>query len=328
MPRDGHGRIIDYLRISVMDKCNLRCSYCMPLEGLKFLPEEKLLTASEIALVTEAAVSCGFRKFRITGGEPTLRKDLCQIIEGMRRVAPEADLAMTTNGILLPGMAQSLKDAGLDRVNIHLDTLDGERLRQIMRLADLDKILAGIDAATAAGLTPIKLNSVVVRDLNDGDLVEMARMTIDQPIHVRFIELMPFGSGEPEEIARQQVVPSAESRQKIEASLGELFPDPSPDPADESRNFRFANAQGNIGFISPVSDPFCGFCNRVRLSAEGKLLLCLLRDDEADLRSVIRSGGGVADLQDALKKAILQKPVGHALDQGVHASRRMHEIGG
>ena len=328
MPRDGHGRIIDYLRISVMDKCNLRCSYCMPLEGLKFLPEEKLLTASEIALVTEAAVACGFRKFRITGGEPTLRKDLCQIIEGMRRVAPEADLAMTTNGILLPGMAQSLKDAGLDRVNIHLDTLDGERLRQIMRLADLDKILAGIEAATAAGLTPIKLNSVVVRDLNDGDLVEMARLTIDQPIHVRFIELMPFGSGEPEEIARQQVVPSAESRQKIEASLGELFPDPSPDPADESRNFRFANAQGNIGFISPVSDPFCGFCNRVRLSAEGKLLLCLLRDDEADLRSVIRSGGGVADLQDALKKAILQKPVGHALDQGVHASRRMHEIGG
>ena len=216
----------------------------------------------------------------------------------------------------------------LDRVNIHLDTLDGERLRQIMRLADLDKILAGIEAATAAGLTPIKLNSVVVRDLNDGDLVEMARLTIDQPIHVRFIELMPFGSGEPEEIARQQVVPSAESRQKIEASLGELFPDPSPDPADESRNFRFANAQGNIGFISPVSDPFCGFCNRVRLSAEGKLLLCLLRDDEADLRSVIRSGGGVADLQDALKKAILQKPVGHALDQGVHASRRMHEIGG
>ena len=328
MPRDGHGRIIDYMRISVMDRCNLRCSYCMPLEGLKFLPEEKLLTASEIGLVTEAAVSAGFRKFRITGGEPTLRKDLTEIVSRMRAVAPEADIAMTTNGILLPGLAEDLKSAGLDRVNIHLDTLDGERVRQIMRLADLDKILTGIDAASAAGLTPIKLNSVVVRDLNDNDLVEMARLTIDQPIHVRFIELMPFGSGEPEEIARKQVVPSAESRQKIEAALGELIPDPSPDPADESRNFRFANAQGNIGFISPVSDPFCGFCNRVRLSAEGKLLLCLLRDDEADLRSVIRSGGGVTAIREALSKAILQKPVGHALDQGIHSSRRMHEIGG
>ena len=328
MPRDGHGRIIDYMRISVMDRCNLRCSYCMPLEGLKFLPEEKLLTASEIGLVTEAAVSAGFRKFRITGGEPTLRKDLTEIVSRMRAVAPEADIAMTTNGILLPGLAEDLKSAGLDRVNIHLDTLDGERVRQIMRLADLDKILTGIDAASAAGLTPIKLNSVVVRDLNDDDLVEMARLTNDQPIHVRFIELMPFGSGEPEEIARKQVVPSAESRQKIEAALGELIPDPSPDPADESRNFRFANAQGNIGFISPVSDPFCGFCNRVRLSAEGKLLLCLLRDDEADLRSVIRSGGGVTAIREALSKAILQKPVGHALDQGIHSSRRMHEIGG
>ena len=328
MPRDGHGRIIDYMRISVMDRCNLRCSYCMPLEGLKFLPEEKLLTAAEIGLVTEAAVSAGFRKFRITGGEPTLRKDLTEIVSRMRAVAPSADIAMTTNGILLPGLAEDLKSAGLDRVNIHLDTLEGERIRQIMRLADLEKILSGIEAATAAGLTPIKLNSVVVRGLNDDDLVEMARLTIDQPIHVRFIELMPFGSGEPEEIARQQVVPSAESRQKVEAALGELIPDPSPDPADESRNFRIANAQGNIGFISPVSDPFCGFCNRVRLSAEGKLLLCLLRDDEADLRSVIRSGGGVTAIRDALSKAILQKPVGHALDQGIHSSRRMHEIGG
>lgn len=328
MPRDGHGRMIDYLRISVMDRCNLRCSYCMPLEGLKFLPQESLLTASEIALVTEAAVASGFRKFRITGGEPTLRKDLIEIVAGMRKVAPEADIAMTTNGILLPGMAHDLHAAGLDRVNIHLDTLDGERLRQIMRLADLDRIMAGIEAATEAGLTPIKLNSVVVKDVNDLDVVEMARLTIDQPIHVRFIELMPFGSGEPEEIARQQGVSSEESRQKIESELGALLPDPSPDPADESRNFRFENGKGNIGFISPVSDPFCGFCNRVRLSAEGKLLLCLLRDDESDLRSVIRSGGGVPAIQDALARAILLKPVGHALDQGIHASRRMHEIGG
>lgn len=300
----------------------------MPLEGLKFLPEDQLLTAAEIQMVVEAAVNCGFRKFRITGGEPTLRKDLLQIIGGMRSVAPDADIAMTSNGILLPGLAADLKKEGLDRVNIHLDTLDDQRLRQIMRLADLDKIMAGIEAASDAGLTPIKLNSVVVRGVNDMDVVEMARLTIDRPIHVRFIELMPFGSGEPEEIAQQKVVPSADSHSSIESALGDLTPVPAKDPSDESRNYQLKNAVGTIGFISPVSDPFCAFCNRVRLSAEGKLLLCLLRDDEADLRSVIRSGMGIAGIQSALEAAIMKKPVGHALDQGIHASRRMHEIGG
>ena len=328
MPRDGHGRIIDYLRISVMDRCNLRCSYCMPLAGLQFLPEDQLLSSAEIQLVTEAAVAGGFRKFRITGGEPTLRKDLLQIVGGMRSVAPNAEIAMTTNGVLLPGLAADLKAAGLNRVNIHIDTLDDQRLRQIMRMADLDRIMAGIEAAGEAGLNPIKLNSVVVRGVNDVDVIEMARLTVAKPIHVRFIELMPFGSGEPEEIAREKVVPSTESHRSIESALGDLTPVPSKDPSDESRNYRLDGAVGTVGFISPVSDPFCAFCNRVRLSAEGKLLLCLLRDDEADLRSVIRSGAGVDEVRKALEAAILKKPVGHALDQGIHASRRMHEIGG
>ena len=328
MPRDGHGRIIDYLRISVMDRCNLRCSYCMPLEGLRFLPEENLLTAGEIALVAEAATLAGFRKFRITGGEPTLRTDLIDVIAGIREVSPIAEISMTTNAILLPKMAQDLRNAGLDRVNVHLDTLNADRIRQVMRLADLDKILAGIEAAENAGLDPIKINSVVVRGVNEDDVVELAQQTITRPWNVRFIELMPFGDGQESELAKDRVVSTSVTMSRIIDEIGPLEPVPSAHPSDESCNYRLPGAEGIVGFISPVSDPFCSSCNRVRLSAEGRLLLCLLRDDEADLRSVIRSGGGVEAVRIALSKAILMKPVGHALDKGIHASRRMHEIGG
>ncbi|MGE4620048.1 MAG: GTP 3',8-cyclase MoaA [Planctomycetota bacterium] len=328
MPRDGHGRIIDYLRISVMDRCNLRCSYCMPLEGLRFLPEADLLTAAEIALVAEAATAAGFRKFRITGGEPTLRKDLVDVVGGIRAVSPAADISMTTNAILLPRLAEDLRAAGLDRVNIHIDTLDAQRIRQVMRFSDLDKILAGIEAAEEAGLDPIKINSVVVRGENEEDVVELARQTLTRPWKIRFIELMPFGLGEESDLAKTKVVNTTETMDRIGSAIGPLEPILATCPSDESRNFRFAGAPGTVGFISPVSDPFCSSCNRVRLSAEGRLLLCLLRDDEADLRGVIRGGGGVDAVRSALEAAILKKPVGHALDQGIHASRRMHEIGG
>lgn len=328
MPRDGHGRIIDYLRISVMDRCNLRCSYCMPLEGLRFLPDEDLLTAEEISLVAEAATAAGFRKFRITGGEPTLRKDLIEVVAGIRRVSPDADISMTTNAILLPRMASELSAAGLDRVNVHLDTLDADRIRQVMRLADLDKILCGIEAAEEARLDPIKINSVVVRGVNDDDVVELARQTLTRPWNIRFIELMPFGDGDESNVAIDSVVNTTETMERITAALGPLEAIPPHHPSDESRNFRLAGSRGIVGFISPVSDPFCASCNRVRLSAEGRLLLCLLRDDEADLRSVIRGGGGLEAVRAALEQAILKKPIGHALGEGIHASRRMHEIGG
>jgi cyclic pyranopterin phosphate synthase len=300
----------------------------MPLEGLRFLPEEDLLTAEEISLVAEAATAAGFRKFRITGGEPTLRKDLVEIVAGIRRVSPDADISMTTNAILLPRMAHDLRGAGLDRVNVHVDTLDAQRIRQVMRLADLDKILLGIEAAEEEGLVPIKINSVVVRGVNDADVVEMARQTLTRPWNVRFIELMPFGDGDEAIVARDSVVNSSETMARITSALGPLEKVPSTHPSEESRNYRLHEARGIVGFISPVSDPFCSSCNRVRLSAEGRLLLCLLRDDEADLRSVIRDGGGVVAVRAALEAAILKKPIGHALDQGIHASRRMHEIGG
>jgi len=300
----------------------------MPLEGLRFVPDEDLLTADEISLVARAAVSCGFRKFRITGGEPTLRRDLIEVVAGIRAEGPDAEIGMTTNGILLPKMARDLKDAGLDRVNIHIDTLDEVRIRQVMRFADVQKIMAGIEAAEDAGLTPIKLNSVVVRGDNDTDVVEMARQTLTRPWGVRFIELMPMGDGDESKLALSKVVSSEETMEMITDSIGPLIPLPATHPSDESRNYQFSDGIGTVGFISPVSDPFCSACNRVRLSAEGKLLLCLLRDDEADLRAVIRGGGGVEAVSHALRQSILLKPVGHALDEGIHASRRMHEIGG
>ena len=206
MPLDSFDRDIDYLRISIMDRCNFRCTYCMPLEGLRFLPTEELLTAGEIRTVVQAAVDVGFKKFRLTGGEPTLRRDLVEIVEKIKGIDGVRELAMTTNAVLLPDLAAPLVRAGLDRVNIHLDTLDPNRLRQVMRLADLDRIHAGIAAAEEHGLTPIKLNTVVVGGVNETDVVDLARLTIERGWHVRFIELMPLGGGENAQYAKDHYV--------------------------------------------------------------------------------------------------------------------------
>ncbi|HUL76142.1 MAG TPA: radical SAM protein, partial [Vicinamibacteria bacterium] len=201
MPRDRFGREIDYLRISVIDHCNLRCVYCMPLRGLSFVPSPELLTAAEIEAVARAAVGVGFRKFRLTGGEPTLRPDLEEIVRRIAAVPGVQDLAMTTNAILLPRLAKPLREAGLRRLNIHLDTLDPERLKKLMRFATLEEIEAGIAAAAEVGLLPIKINCTVTRDYNDGDVVDLARRALDGSWHVRFIELMPLGGGEAAHVA-------------------------------------------------------------------------------------------------------------------------------
>ena len=329
MPRDRFGRQINYLRLSLIDHCNLRCVYCMPLRGLSFVPQPELLTAGEIETVVRAAVAVGFHKFRLTGGEPTLRPEIVEITERIAAVPGVEDLAMTTNGILLPRLAKPLKDAGLRRLNIHVDTLHPERLKKLMRFATLEEMEAGIAAAEEAGLVPIKLNCTVTRDYNDMDVAELARRAKDRDWHVRFIELMPLGGGETAHVALSQFVPTAETRRRIEAELGPLEELPPASAADESRNFRFAGARGVVGFISPVSEPYCGSCNRMRLTADGKFHLCLLNDDELDVKQALRTGGGQGAVEEILLKAVGLKPTGHRLDEGVSPrARSMFQIGG
>jgi cyclic pyranopterin phosphate synthase len=329
MPKDRFGREIDYLRISLTDHCNLRCVYCMPLAGLSFAPGEELLSASEIELVARAAIAVGFRRIRLTGGEPTLRSDLVEIVHRVAGVPGMGDVAMTTNGILLPKLAMDLRRAGLKRVNIHLDTLNPERVRQIMRWGDLARIWQGIEAAEAAGLTPIKLNSVVARDYNDTDVVDLAALTVSRDWHVRFIELMPLGTDEAAATARERYVSNVDTRQRIERRLGTLIALASQHPADESKNFRLAEARGTIGFISPVSEPYCGSCNRMRLTADGKFHLCLLNDDELDVKKAIRSGGGIEAICKILLRAVSAKPTGHSLPRGRSTENRdMYQLGG
>ena len=328
MPRDGFGREIDYLRISLIDQCNLRCVYCMPLAGIASTPPPERLTADEIGLVARAAAEIGFRKIRLTGGEPTLRPDLVDIVRAVT-ASGVSDIALTTNGIRLPELARALLDAGLRRVNVHLDTLDPARLARIMRGATLADIWRGILAAEEAGLRPIKLNAVVARGFNDEDVAVLAGLTLERAWHVRFVETMPLGIGEPAQVAREAYVSNAETRARIEAALGPLDALETNDPGDEARNFRVPGAPGVIGFISPVSEPYCGTCNRMRLTADGRFHLCLLNDDELDVRSVIRRGGTTADVAAVLVRAVAAKPVGHRLRSGDGPlEREMYQLGG
>jgi len=327
--KDRYNRQIDYLRISVIDHCNLRCVYCMPLRGLSFIPSPELLTAAEIEQVAEAAVSVGFRKFRLTGGEPTLRPDIVEIVARIAALDGVEDVAMTTNAILLPRLARPLAEAGLRRINVHVDSFDPERLKKVMRFGTLEEIERGIEAAEAAGLRPVKINCVVTRDYNDMDVVDVARRTLERDWHTRFIELMPLGGGEAARLSLSQFVPTRETKERIEAALGPLDPLPSANPSDESRNYRFEGGRGVVGFISPVSEPYCGTCNRMRLTADGRFHLCLLNDDELDVKRVLRSGGRRAEVAAVLARAVGLKPTGHRLEEGISTEdRSMFQIGG
>jgi len=329
MPRDRFDREIDYLRISLTDRCNLRCVYCMPESGATFSPSAGTLAAEEIERIVRAAARVGFRKVRLTGGEPTLRPDLVEIVQRLSAIPGIREVALTTNGILLPDLAVPLREAGLRRVNIHLDTLDPENLARVMRWGTLEEIWAGIAAAEAAGLTPIKINSVVVAGYNEADVVDLARLTIERDWHVRFIELMPLGGGECARVATTRYVSNIETRRRIEAALGPLTALVAENAADESRNFRLAGGRGIVGFISPVSEPYCGTCNRMRLTSDGRFHLCLLNDDELDVRESLRAGAADDHLGDLLLRAVASKPTGHALDVGVSTTvRSMHHLGG
>ncbi len=323
---DRYGRHIHYLRISLTDACNLRCVYCMP-EHITFRRREELLSDEEILRLVRIFASLGVDKVRLTGGEPTIRPRLVELVRQIKQVPGIRSLAMTTNGLLLPELAFPLKQAGLDRVNISIDTLNPEKFHAITRWGRLEDVWAGINAAEAAGLTPIKLNCVVTRGFNEEDVVDLARLTLDHPWEVRFIELMPFGGVA--EFAQSAVVTSDETRARIEAALGPLEEIPGHDLRDPARPYRLPGAKGRLGFIDTISNPFCEGCGRIRLTADGKLRLCLLRDKEVDLMTPLRSGASNEDLRDIIVKAVWEKPWGHGLAKKVIPQLRvMSQIGG
>ena len=323
--RDQYGREIRDLRVSLTDRCNLRCVYCMP-EAMEFKPRDEILTDDELLLVIRAAAELGVRKIRLTGGEPTVRANIVELTGRIAKVPGIQDLAMTTNGIRLADLAAPLADAGLRRINVSLDSLDPAKFRAITRWGDLGDVLAGLDAAEAAGLHPIKVNAVVVRGFNEDDVAGLARLTLTHDWGVRFIEMMPFGS-----VAGFQTnayVPSRETMDRIEAALGPLHPI-DVTGYDPARTYRLEGARGTLGFISSVSQPFCAQCGRLRLTAEGRLRPCLLRDDETDLRAPLRSGATYEEIRERFRAAAYRKPWGHGLARGVIPQRRiMSQIGG
>jgi len=328
---DAYNRPISYLRISVTDRCNLRCVYCMPEEGVASMLHDHVLRYEEIEIIVRAAAELGISKIRLTGGEPLVRLGIVDLVRKIARIPGIDDLAMTTNGILLAPYADDLADAGLHRVNISLDTLDEERFRRITRRGDLADTLAGIEAAREAGLRPIKINTVVIRGMNDDEVVELAAKTLDASWwNIRFIELMPVGDGELMDAAwEQQVVRADEVRQRIEAALGSLEPAKMRTGSGPASYYRLPGAKGTIGFITPISEHFCYKCNRLRLTADGQLRPCLLSDQEVDLRTPLRQGAGPDEIKALIVEGIDRKPMRHHLAEHLHPEdRAMSQIGG
>ena len=325
--RDDFGRAINYLRVSVTDRCNLRCVYCMPAEGVKKRPHAEILRYEELALVVRAAAELGICKVRLTGGEPLTRLGLPQFVRILAAIPGIDDLSMTTNGTLLAHHAAALTDAGLQRVNISLDTLRADRFAQITRRGCLDDVWAGMEAARAAGLTPIKLNMVVIRGLNDDEVTDFARRTLSENWHVRFIELMPIGINA--SWASDSVVLIPEIRARIEAQVGPLQPVHGPTGNGPARYYHLPGAEGTVGFIGALSEHFCSTCNRLRLTADGKLRPCLMSDREIDLRGPLRAGADLERVKAILTSAIRAKPQRHHLDEALTPrDRTMAEIGG
>lgn len=326
MPIDRFGRNIHYLRVSLTDRCNLRCVYCMP-EDMTFAPSAEIMQDDEVLKLVQVFAGLGFDKYRLTGGEPTVRKNVVELVRGMKQVPGVGEVSMTTNGVLLERLARPLAEAGLARCNISVDTLNPHRFNAITRWGQLDKVVAGIHAAEAAGLLPIKINSVVARGFNEDDVVDLARLTIENNWQVRFIEMMPFG--EVAGFAQNQIVTEEEVMGRIADTLGDLDPVNNGRLDGEARIYRVRGAKGTVGFISSVTAPFCAACTRARLTADGRLRLCLLREGEVDLLTPLRTGATTAELQDIIRDGVWHKPWGHGLEEDIiPANRVMSQIGG
>jgi cyclic pyranopterin phosphate synthase len=322
--RDQFGRSIEYLRISVTDRCNFRCVYCMPAVGLEWLPKADILRYEEITAIVAQLAPLGLRRLRITGGEPTIRPDLAELVRELRAIPGIEDIALSTNGVKLPAMAAELRAAGLDRVNMSADSLRPERIAAIARRNLNFDPVASAAAAESAGLGPIKINVVVMRGVNDDELLDFARLTLDHPWHVRFIELMPVG--EMRELTWEHVVPSDELLRRIGA-LGDLAPDGGPARGNgPAAYYRLAGAAGTVGVITPMTHTYCASCNRVRLTADGRLRTCLFGDHEVNLRDPLRRG---EPLEPLFRQALAGKPKEHELLQmRVGGLRALSQVGG
>jgi cyclic pyranopterin phosphate synthase len=322
--QDQFQRKIDYLRISVTDRCNLRCKYCMPVEGVEWMPHESILSFEEILRLMSISTELGFRRFRITGGEPLVRKGILDFLREAAKIPGVEDLMVTTNGLLLPKMAFELKAAGVQRVNISLDTMDPERFNDITRGGDVSTVIQGVFRSLEAGLNPVKINVVVVRGFNTDELPSFLTLAKQYPLHVRFIELMPIGISSEH---RADFVPIQEMKEIL--GLKEYVPTlgilgGGPAEYVQPRGFK-----GSIGFISAMSRHFCNTCNRVRLTADGKLRPCLHSKHEVSLRDALRNGTSDAALMDLFAQAVWHKPAEHHMnDEALQGRRVMSQIGG
>jgi GTP 3',8-cyclase len=326
MALDRFGRQLNYLRISLTDRCNLRCQYCMP-EDTQFKPMSSLMSDDEIIRLVHLFANLGFKKIRLTGGEPTVRPNIVDLVHRIAITPRIKQLTMTTNGTLFSNLAKDLKEAGLQRVNISLDTLDPEKYSKITRRGIVESVWEGISAAEEVGLTPIKINVVVVRNFNDLDVIDLARLTYHRPWQVRFIEMMPFAGATDFQVEHNIVM--GEIRQIIESAVGPLQPINNGILDGEAQLFRIPQSLGTIGFIASISQPFCASCTRVRLTADGRLRLCLLNEFEVDLLEPLRSGASDQILREIILDALWNKPWGHKLIEGaIPINRTMSQIGG
>jgi len=324
---DPYRRKINYLRISVTDRCNLRCRYCMPEEGIPLIPHKDILTYEEILRIVRVFAPEGISKIRLTGGEPLVRKGIVDFISSLSHIEEIEDLSLTTNGILLKELAQDLKQAGLKRVNISLDSLRKERFYQITRKDDFERVWTGVEEALRVGLSPIKINMVAIKGLNDDEIESFARLTLPLPLTVRYIEYMPSGNGE--EWKESDILTIPQIKNRLE-NVDRLIPVSSDQWDGPAMRFRFEGSLGEIGLIGPVSSHFCSDCNRLRLTADGKIRTCLFSDEEIDVKELLRKGGSDRDLRDQLLVALQTKPERHYINthQFKKCQRNMSAIGG
>jgi len=325
---DGFGRVHDNLRLSVTDRCNIRCFYCMPETGVEFVERGEILDFEEIERFARIGAGLGLTKLRVTGGEPLVRRDLPLLIERLARIPGIRDLALTTNGVLLEALAQPLYEAGLRRLNVHLDTLDRDRFRAITRRDCLDRVFAGLDAAARLGYAAIKLNVVAVKNLIEPDIVPLARFGRERGFEVRYIEFMPLDAQNLWD--RSKVLLADEMIAMLSREVAPLVPVPDPDPRAPATAYRFADGIGRVGFIASVSRPFCGNCNRLRLTADGKLRYCLFALEEDDIKAKLRSGADDDEIAALIRQNVARKWSGHEINSArfVAPPRPMYSIGG